>query len=228
MSRILAPRRRLTLTCGVARQVGGFGSRRRWRSKQAFRPTLASIPGYDRSLIAGCAAQEYGGYMTDITRTWPVNGKFSEAQRDLYEAVLGVQRSCVSLCRQDADMSLDRLHEVAEGSLRDHLKKLGFDTSGDVGLPRSFIPTVRKQKAGNRMQSTGYRISLGIEHRLTHVLGHAYTLPASSRSSRRSGSTRCVRISSAYSPTCRPLRDRRAVRLAGQGFSSREPLHVSC
>ena len=94
--------------------------------------------------------------MTDITRTWPVSGKFSEAQRDLYEAVLGVQRSCVSLCRQDADMSLDRLHEAAEGSLRGELKRLGFDTSGDVGPPRSLIPTVKKQEAGHKMQDQSW------------------------------------------------------------------------
>lgn len=33
---------------------------------------------------AGC---EYHGYVSDVTRTWPVNGKFSSAQRDLYEVV---------------------------------------------------------------------------------------------------------------------------------------------
>lgn len=33
---------------------------------------------------AGC---EYHGYVSDVTRTWPVNGTFSSAQRDLYEIV---------------------------------------------------------------------------------------------------------------------------------------------
>jgi len=80
------------------------------------------------------AGGEYGGYITDITRTWPVSGKFTDAQRDLYNMVLGVQRSCVSLCREDAAMSLDRLHKVAEDSLKDGLKSLGIDTSGNVCL----------------------------------------------------------------------------------------------
>lgn len=48
--------------------------------------------------------------------------------------ILGVQRSCVSLCREDADMSLDKLHKIAEKSLKDGLAQLGFNMSGDVCL----------------------------------------------------------------------------------------------
>ena len=78
------------------------------------------------------AGGEYGGYITDITRTWPVNGKFTDPQRDLYEMILRVQRSSVSLCREDADVSLDKLHRITENGLRDGLKALGFDMSGNV------------------------------------------------------------------------------------------------
>ncbi|OAX82860.1 hypothetical protein ACJ72_02789 [Emergomyces africanus] len=75
---------------------------------------------------------EYGGYISDITRTWPVNGKFSEPQKELYSAILSVQRSCVSLCRESAGLSLDMLHSIAEKGLREQLKALGFDVSGDA------------------------------------------------------------------------------------------------
>jgi intermediate cleaving peptidase 55 len=81
--------------------------------------------------LADCI-QEIGTYISDITRTWPVNGKFTDAQRDLYNAVLNVHRSCVSLCRESAGLSLDRLHTISENGLRDQLKQLGFDVSGDV------------------------------------------------------------------------------------------------
>lgn len=81
------------------------------------------------------AGGEYGGYITDITRTWPVNGKFSEAQRDLYNMVLGVQRSCVSMCREDATTTLDAVHRIATNGLQDGLRSLGFDTSGSVRAP---------------------------------------------------------------------------------------------
>ncbi|EME49705.1 hypothetical protein DOTSEDRAFT_30891 [Dothistroma septosporum NZE10] len=78
------------------------------------------------------AGGEYGGYITDITRTWPVNGRFTDAQRDMYNMILNVQKSCVSLCRADAEMTLDKLHRVSENGLRDGLKSLGFDISGDT------------------------------------------------------------------------------------------------
>lgn len=78
--------------------------------------------------------QEWGTYISDITRTYPVNGKFSDPQRDLYNAVLSVHRTCLSLCRESANLSLDRLHNVAENGLKDQLQQLGFDVSGDVRL----------------------------------------------------------------------------------------------
>ncbi|KAI1758194.1 peptidase M24, structural domain-containing protein [Xylaria castorea] len=78
------------------------------------------------------AGGEYGTYITDITRTWPVSGKFSPAQRDLYTAVLRAQRSAVSLCRASANMSLDQLHGVTERVLREELTQLGFDLGGDA------------------------------------------------------------------------------------------------
>lgn len=85
-----------------------------------------------RSLEAGDmvladAGGEYGTYIADITRAWPVNGRFSPAQRDLYEAVLRVQRISVALCRESAGMSLDMIHRATEDGLRDQLAQLGFD-----------------------------------------------------------------------------------------------------
>ncbi|KAF3937008.1 hypothetical protein ABW19_dt0209485 [Dactylella cylindrospora] len=81
----------------------------------------------DGDLVLVDAGGSYGGYVTDITRTWPVNGKFSDAQRDLYEIVLEVQRKCVGLCREDAKMSLDQLHGIAEDELLAGLRSLGFN-----------------------------------------------------------------------------------------------------
>jgi intermediate cleaving peptidase 55 len=61
-----------------------------------------------------------------------VNGKFTDPQRDLYNAVLKVHRSCISLCRETSNLSLDKLHGIAENGLKDELKSLGFDLSGNV------------------------------------------------------------------------------------------------
>ncbi|TCV84692.1 aminopeptidase P N-terminal domain-containing protein [Sulfurirhabdus autotrophica] len=43
---------------------------------------------------AGC---EMGGYAADITRTFPVSGKFSPAQKDLYEMVLASQAAAIAV-----------------------------------------------------------------------------------------------------------------------------------
>ncbi|KAI0129641.1 metallopeptidase family M24 [Xylariales sp. AK1849] len=86
----------------------------------------------DDDFVLVDAGGEYGTYITDITRTWPVSGEFTQPQRDLYEAVLTAQRSSVSLCRATAGVTLDKLHSITETALRDQLQRLGFDLSGDA------------------------------------------------------------------------------------------------
>lgn len=77
-------------------------------------------------------AQEIGSYVTDITRSWPVNGRFTDSQRDMYNMILEVQKDVVALCREDASTTLDGLHRAAETGLRDGLRRLGFDMSRGV------------------------------------------------------------------------------------------------
>ncbi|KAI1777400.1 aminopeptidase-like protein [Hypoxylon cercidicola] len=86
----------------------------------------------DSEFVLVDAGGEYGTYITDITRTWPVSGKFSQPQKDLYNAVLRAQRSSVSMCRESANVTLDKLHQITENSLSDQLRELGFDMSGDA------------------------------------------------------------------------------------------------
>ena len=86
----------------------------------------------DGELVLVDGGGKYGGYIADITRTWPVTGKFSDAQRDLYQAVLSVQREVITMCRESAEMSLDKLHSAAESKLKEQLTQLGFDMSGNA------------------------------------------------------------------------------------------------
>lgn len=83
-------------------------------------------------LVLVDAGAEYGGYITDISRTWPVSGKFSPAQKDLYTLLLNVQRSCVALCHEHSNLTLDKLHKIAATNLEDGLKQLGFDMSDNA------------------------------------------------------------------------------------------------
>jgi Xaa-Pro aminopeptidase len=58
------------------------------------------LPGHSLVLIdAGC---ELDGYASDITRTFPVNGRFSPEQREIYEIVLAAQQAAIDAVRPGA------------------------------------------------------------------------------------------------------------------------------
>jgi len=58
---------------------------------------------------AGC---EYQGYASDITRTFPVNGRFSGPQKAIYELVLAAQRACIDAIAPG--VPFHEYHKVAE------------------------------------------------------------------------------------------------------------------
>jgi Xaa-Pro aminopeptidase len=58
---------------------------------------------------AGC---EYQGYASDITRTFPVSGKFTGPQKDVYELVLASQLACLDAVKPGAEFH--DYHKAAE------------------------------------------------------------------------------------------------------------------
>ena len=58
---------------------------------------------------AGC---EYRGYASDITRTFPVSGRFTGPQKDVYELVLAAQIACLDAVRPG--VPFHDYHKVAE------------------------------------------------------------------------------------------------------------------
>ncbi|OZA29880.1 MAG: Xaa-Pro aminopeptidase [Hydrogenophilales bacterium 17-64-11] len=56
-------------------------------------------PLADGDLLLIDAAAEFGSYAADITRTFPVNGRFSAAQKDAYELVLAAQEAAINEVR---------------------------------------------------------------------------------------------------------------------------------
>jgi len=56
-------------------------------------------PLNDGDLLLIDAGAEYDGYASDITRTFPVNGKFSPEQKDLYDVVLDAQLAAIAKAR---------------------------------------------------------------------------------------------------------------------------------
>jgi Xaa-Pro aminopeptidase len=70
---------------------------------------------------AGC---EYQSYASDITRTFPVNGRFSGPQKDIYELVLAAQLACIDAVAPGA--SFHDYHRVAERVLAQGYIDLGL------------------------------------------------------------------------------------------------------
>jgi Xaa-Pro aminopeptidase len=89
------------------------------------------------------AAAECRGYAADITRTFPVSGRFSARQKEVYSIVLQAQKECIAMARPgliSADLHRHSMKVIAEG-----LKSLGVlrgDCDGliDGGAVRLFYP----------------------------------------------------------------------------------------
>ncbi len=77
------------------------------------------------------AAGEYHGYAADITRTFPVNGRFSAPQRDIYEIVLAAQLAAIDAVKPGNTWNTphDTALRVLTQGLRD-LKLLDGDLDG--------------------------------------------------------------------------------------------------
>jgi len=74
-------------------------------------------------VLLDCAA-EYGYYSADITRTVPVNGKFSPEQKQIYELVLRAQEAAIAAVRPG--LVKVKLDSIIEDILGEGLLKLGF------------------------------------------------------------------------------------------------------
>ncbi len=70
---------------------------------------------------AGC---EYRGYASDITRTFPVNGKFTSPQKDIYELVLASQLACLDVVKPGTEFHA--YHKAAERVLAQGYIDLGL------------------------------------------------------------------------------------------------------
>jgi Xaa-Pro aminopeptidase len=85
---------------------------------------------------AGC---EYKGYASDITRTFPVGGKFTKAQKEVYDIVLETQLACVeatktgTTIKERQDLSIEMLTEgmkklgLLKGKTKDLIKKKKYE-----------------------------------------------------------------------------------------------------
>ncbi len=87
----------------------------------------------------GC---EYGGYASDLTRTVPVNGTFSPRQRDVYNAVLRVQKEATKLLLPG--VFLDQYHKQVGELMERELIGLGLLDQAAVAQQDPAKPLYKK------------------------------------------------------------------------------------
>ena len=102
-----------------------------------------NAPLEDGDLVLVDAGCEFECYAADLTRTFPVGGRFSGIQRALYDIVLEAQQQAIDACLPGADF--DQPHEVALTIMIEGLLSLGL-LSGSLeeivqtGSYRDFCP----------------------------------------------------------------------------------------
>ncbi len=74
-------------------------------------------PMRDGDLVLMDVGAEYAYYTADITRTVPVNGRFSPAQREIYSVVLAAQEAAFQACKPGA--TLLQVHRAAQKVIRE-------------------------------------------------------------------------------------------------------------
>ncbi len=104
---------------------------------------------------------EYGNYAADMTRCVPVSGKFTDRQRDVYNAVLSVMRGAMKLLRPG--VSLHEYHVQVGELMTKELLDLGLITAEDVTNQNPARPAYKKYF----MHGTSHFIGLDV-----HDVGH--------------------------------------------------------
>jgi Xaa-Pro aminopeptidase len=114
---------------------------------------------------AGC---EYDYYASDITRTFPVNGRFTAPQRALYEVVLAAQHAAIDKVRPGNHWN--EPHEAAVKAITQGLVKLG--------LLKGRVPTLIKEEAYKPffMHRTGHWLGMDVHDVGEYKVGEEWRL----------------------------------------------------
>jgi Xaa-Pro aminopeptidase len=115
----------------------------------------------DGELVLIDAGAEYKGYASDITRTFPINGRYSKAQREIYDLVLKAQTSCVDMVRPG----------VTHEQLKQHSIEVLTEGMVELGLLQGKPEQLIKDKKYEKFYMHGLGHMLGID---VHDVGRYY------------------------------------------------------
>ena len=108
----------------------------------------------DGDLLLIDAGGELAGYTADITRTFPVNGRFSPEQKAVYEVVLAAQKA--ALRQMKPGVSSGRPHEAATRTLTEGMVELGLLK----GQPDALIKSEKHRQF--YMHGTGHWLGMDV------------------------------------------------------------------
>jgi Xaa-Pro aminopeptidase len=108
----------------------------------------------------GC---EYANYAADLTRSIPVNGKFTSRQRDVYNAVLRVLRAAAKMLVPGN--TIEKYHVEVGKIMEEELLGLGLITKDDVKKQNPDLPAYKKYF----MHGTSHFLGLDV-----HDIGNKY------------------------------------------------------
>lgn len=87
---------------------------------------------HDGDLVLIDAGAEYQGYAADITRTFPVNSRFTAAQRDIYNLVLEAELACIAMVKPG--VRVNELYNRSVEILTEGMVRLGLLTGDPAKL----------------------------------------------------------------------------------------------
>lgn len=96
----------------------------------------------DGDLVLFDVGAEYANYTCDVTRCFPVNGKFTERQKEIYNAVLRVHDGAIAILRPG--IMLDDYHKKVGELMTQELLELGLITKEEVANEDPAWPAYKK------------------------------------------------------------------------------------
>jgi Xaa-Pro aminopeptidase len=87
-------------------------------------------------VLSDCAA-EYRGYSSDVTRTYPANGKFTKEQKEIYQIVLSAQKTAIATIKPD--VAWKEVTAVADSIIENGLFAIGIIKEKDGKQFRKFF-----------------------------------------------------------------------------------------
>ena len=99
---------------------------------------------------------EYGHYTADVTRTFPVNGKFTPAQAEIYQIVYDAQEATAAATRPGAIFPTD-VHNAAVEKVKEGLLRLGLITDKNTDQYRVWFMHGTSHWLGMNVHDVGGR-----------------------------------------------------------------------